>query len=106
MTGTNHRMIIDPFSFYDYKPSFGGNTAGIAPVTVVTWVPEADRRRLRAYMLLEAYCRNSSREWMSTQEEDKKRNRREYGDPGTIIHTVLTLSLVDRDGLVIAELES
>jgi len=99
------RMIIDPFSFYDYKPSFSGNAAGIAPVTVVTWVPEEDRRRLRAYMLLEAYCRNSSREWMSTQDDKSKTNRREYGDPGTIIHTVLSSLLGDDQSITIDEAE-
>lgn len=80
--------ITDQYSFYDYKPTIRNHTnRSLAP----GWVPEEDRRRLMAYHLLAGYLRNNSRAWLPTDlSEDEINSRREYGDCGTIIDTVVS----------------
>lgn len=83
-------FVIDPWTYYDYKTTFdtpGG--VGKSPVySPPKWTGHHDRR-LAAYRLLEAYCRNSSREYLP-QELDwaDKQEHREYGDPVTILEAI------------------
>ena len=79
---------IDQYSFYDYKPSMRDfNTATSMP----GWVPELDKRRLAAYMLLASYVRNNSRSWLPKDlDEADVDGRREYGDAGTIVDTIVS----------------
>lgn len=81
-------LLVDQWSFYDYKPvmqTFG--TTQLAP----SWIPNDERRRLTAYMLLSAYVRNNGRAWMPTDlTEDEILGRREYGEAATLIDSVVS----------------
>lgn len=93
------QVTIDPWSYFDYKAAFGGGATG------PSWVGN-HWRRLRAYQLLESYCRNGAREWLSigTDPVDKT-GRREYGDPATIVDTILASVIGDDQSLVTPEAE-
>ena len=84
---------IDQYSYYDYKPAFG---TVASEMMLPSWVPNDDKRRLQAYMLLAAYTRNTSRSWLDSGLSDAiKSARREYGDPATIIDSVVSSVLGD-----------
>ena len=93
-------ITIDPWSYFDYKPSFDRQQMNIIP----SWVGE-HWRRLQAYKVLESYYRNNSREWR-TAPEDLKQKLREYGDPGTIRDTVLASLLGDDISIMVEGAES
>jgi len=80
--------IIDQWSYFDYKPAMNEfKFNNLAP----GWVPEDDRRRLTAYTMLAGYVRNNSRAWLpSTLNEDEILNRREYGDPATLVDSIVS----------------
>lgn len=82
---------IDIYTYYDYKISFKGNS----PHPVPSWVPEDERRRLRAYSLLDSYLKNSARTYLSNIDENDRMSRREYGDPETIRDQILSSLLGD-----------
>jgi len=86
--------ISDPWSFYDYKESFYNRGTGQLP----TWAPPNwvgdHARRLAAYHLLDDYCKNRSRAWMSSDLDDEDRkDYREYGDPAMLVNNI-TSSIV------------
>lgn len=89
-------VVIDQYTFLDYKGEFG---KGHLDDPVEFWVGEENMRRLRAYMILESYYRNNSREFLNTENvpdpEDEKANRREYGDPFIVVETALSSLLGD-----------
>lgn len=80
---------IDPWSFYDYKPTFP-ESRGVKGNVLPMWVGE-HFRRLSAYNLLEAYYRNSARQWLdvSVVDQDDIDKRREYGDPYVIVQQMV-----------------
>ena len=69
------------------------------------WVPEADRRRLNAYMVLAAYEANISRHFLSTDDKDEEGENREYGDAALIIDQVLAALLGEEQNVVVAGAE-
>jgi len=79
---------IDQYSYFDYKPAY--DTTGSVQL-LPSWVPNDDQRRLQAYMMLAAYSRNNSRAWLDSNLSDEiKNSRREYGDPATIIDSIVS----------------
>lgn len=84
-------QISDPYSYYDYKDSFYSRSTGHKPMwEAPTWTGEHDRR-LAAYHLLDDYCKNRSRAWMSSEaDEDERKDHREYGDPGMLISNIMS----------------
>lgn len=97
-------LVVDQYSFLDYKGAISG---GRIPHQPESWIPDDDMRRLRAYMILESYCRNSAREWLNISPssegyQETKDNRREYGDPHIVVQTALS-SLMGEDQSVIVE---
>lgn len=65
------------------------------------WVPEADRRRLNAYMVLAAYEANISRHFLSSDDSDPEGENREYGDAALIIDQVLAALLGEEQNVVV-----
>ena len=100
------RLVIDSFSYLDYKEVFGFRTH-IAAQLIPSWVQYHDFRRLQAYTIYESYCRNISHIWTNHPYDELSRNRREYGDPSTIVNQILasligddqTLSIPQADGM-------
>lgn len=93
-------IVLDTWSWYDYKSTFKNNTQGWKPPA---WVGE-HQRRLRAYALLDSYCHNSARNWLDpTVEEAVRESRREYGDPDIIVETALASLLGDDMSIVVPE---
>jgi len=100
--------FIDPWSYFDYKDSFTQQNLG--PTNPNIW-PAGNLhppfwvghhwRRLQAYKLLDSYCRNSSREWLKDIREEDRRKRREYGDPDTIVESVLASLLGDDQSIIV-----
>lgn len=82
--------ISDPWSYYDYKEAFSSrSTSGKLP----TWSPPQwcgdHGRRLSAYHLLDDYCKNRSRAWMSQEaDEEDRSDYREYGDPNMLVNSI------------------
>jgi len=90
---------IDQWSYYDYKPVMQqrGSTS-----LLPGWVPPDDRRRLAAYMMLAAYVRNNGRAWLpTTLNEDEVLGRREYGDPATIVDSVVSSLLGEEQHILV-----
>lgn len=97
-------LVVDQYSFLDYKGAISG---GKMPHQPEAWIPDDDMRRLRAYMILESYCRNNAREWLNIapthpEYEDTKNNRREYGDANIVVQTALS-SLLGEDQSIIVD---
>lgn len=91
---------LDLYSYYDYKPRFRD---GLAQDAYPSWVPEVDKRRLGAYMMLESFMVNNSRTWKDvTDDESDVDERREYGDPAVVVDTILS-SLLGDDQRVFVE---
>lgn len=84
-------LIIDPWSYYDFKEAFTRAT-GPTPWTAPTWIVELeDRRRLTAYMMLESYFRLCARQWLNPEAADSdKAERREYGDANLVVNQTLS----------------
>lgn len=99
-------LIIDPWSYYDYKPTFP-ETRGIKGNLHPTWVGD-NFRRLSAYNLLEAYYRNGSRDWLdvATVSQDDIDKRREYGDPFVVVQQMVASVLGEEQNLVVDGAES
>lgn len=83
-------MIIDPYTWLDFKPTFGENGSRRNGALVPSWVGE-HHRRLSAYKMLDSYARNAARFWMSgDMDEDELNSRREYGDDATLLGQIRT----------------
>lgn len=94
-------FTIDPWTYYDYKNSFGTNLHK-GSAAVPTWVGD-HARRLQAYKLLESYYRTAAREWLNYEMSLEERTlRREYGDPATIVDQSLA-SLLGIDQSIIVD---
>lgn len=89
-------VVLDNYSNYDYKETFD---AVSGPYMAPSWVGDHSRR-LTAYALLESYYSNSSRAWLN--DEDTKKNRREYGDANVLVETAL-VSLLGNSQRIIVE---
>lgn len=91
--------VVDQWSFYDYKPVMQqrGSTS-----LLPGWVPDEDKRRLAAYMMLSAYVRNNGRAWLPTNlNEDEVLGRREYGDPAIIVDSVVSSLLGETQAILV-----
>lgn len=74
---------VDPWSYFDYKPSFTSKPPAGGP----GWAA-ADWRRLQAYKFCEDLYHNRARFWL--QDREVQDERREYGDAGALVETVLS----------------
>lgn len=80
-------LVLDPWTGLSHKSTLGAQgTDGPAP----TWVGKTHRRRLTAYLLLQAYLSNAARYWLRTTLDDPGRweQHREYGDPAMLVQTI------------------
>lgn len=95
-------LVIDPWSFYDFKKAFlaTADNTGVTVLTVPRW-PGYHWRRMSAYMLLESYYRNQAREWLYDIDEADRDKRREYGDPALIVDTVHSSLLGESQSIVV-----
>lgn len=90
----HNEVLIDPWSFLDYKESFHKPNQ-LGGWMMPSWVGD-HKRRLTAYQVLEGYFRNAARNWLNTSVSDETRKaRREYGDPFMIVEAVLSSVLGD-----------
>lgn len=90
---TDKTKILDNYSEFEYKKLFTVVATGVGNQSMPTWVPDDDKRRLRSYLILEAFYRNKAREWIPTgvdAEELIDSSRREYGDPELLVETALS----------------
>ncbi|MDX2870530.1 hypothetical protein PV443_36320 [Streptomyces scabiei] len=86
-------LVIDAWSWLNYKPLFSDNL-GVPhrrafPEAYASWVPAADERRLAAYKLLAAYDNNQAGELAEIRDGESARERREYGDPSMFVDTLV-----------------
>jgi hypothetical protein len=97
---THQPLIVDRWTPFDYKR---GVTREFDPHgwLAPTWVGE-HRRRLESYRLLESYRANASRNYLSTDDDEQRRNRREYGDSNLIVQTIVDAVIGD-DATVVGE---
>jgi hypothetical protein len=95
---TTSELIIDPWTYFDFKKSFE-NRSTPNGLMLPSWVGE-HARRLKSYQMLESYCRNTARAWMShSLDPDDKANRREYGDADLLIKSVTSSVLGDSQNI-------
>jgi len=88
------RLVIDGWSWLNYKPVFSDPARGmpnrrVFPEAQAMWVPADDERRLAAYKLLTAYDNNQAAELAAVIDGDAARDRREFGDPAMFVDTLL-----------------
>jgi hypothetical protein len=83
-------VIIDQWAPLSYKPIV---EAGKIPIDLPTWVGSEHVRRLRAYAVLACYRENIAREWLNIDDDEKRRQHREYGDASLIIETIVAAIL-------------
>jgi hypothetical protein len=88
-------MVIDAWSWLNFKPVFSDPTLGMPnrrafPEAHATWVPAADERRLAAYKLLAAYDNNQAGELAEIRDGATARERREFGDPSMFVDTLVS----------------
>ncbi|MEW9521789.1 hypothetical protein [Streptomyces tubercidicus] len=87
-------VVIHAWSWLNYKPIYS-NDLGMPnrrafPEAQAMWVPAEDERRLAAYKLLAAYDNNQAAELAALGGDPGTRDRREFGDPSTLIETVMS----------------
>lgn len=83
----SQEIVIDQWTWLDHKPSFVYQHKN--PWTAPSWVGD-HHRRLRAYQLLDGYYMNSGRNWMGDMPDEKRADRREYGDAQTVVNQIVT----------------
>ena len=93
-------FVIDPYTYYDYKESFGTQHNAMSDIGAPSWVGD-HWRRLQAYKLLESGYRNAAREWLNGASDDDKAKRREYGDAVTIRDGILSSLLGDDMSIIV-----
>lgn len=82
--------LLDRWSNFDFKPKYN---AYISPIVLPSWISDDETRRLRAYAMLDSYCKNKSRVWLSAGspvDASPDDERREYGEAGLIVKTTLS----------------
>ena len=82
--------LLDNWSNFDFKPKYN---AYVAPIILPSWISDDETRRLRAYAMLDSYCKNKSRVWLSAGtpvDSAPDEDRREYGEAGLIVKTTLS----------------
>lgn len=87
--------VVDQYTFYSYKPAWDDFAKSIPH-----WVGDDNKRRLQAYQMLDAYFHNASRLYMNTSSEQEKLERREYGEPHTIVSQTVS-SVLGKGGLTL-----
>jgi hypothetical protein len=88
------RLILDAYSPLSHKQLIGDGRQVVTPTTLIhSWVPLHERRRLAAYLILDAYRKNSVRIFLGRASLLEQADHREYGDVqlilGRIAHGVL-----------------
>jgi hypothetical protein len=88
------RLILDAYSPLSHKHLIGDGRQVVTPTTLIhSWVPLHERRRLAAYLILDAYRKNSVRIFLGRASLLEQADHREYGDVqlilGRIAHGVL-----------------
>lgn len=96
------RIFIDNWSYLDFKSTFGFRNH-VSQQLIPGWVGW-HYRRIQAYTILESYYRNVARLWLEIDEEAKY-NRREYGDPATVVDQIMASLLGDRQHISILDAE-
>ena len=89
---------VDQYSALDHKAIMRSNMDHLP-----RWVPIVDRRRLTAYLLLDAYHNNVARAFLNNDPNDPDRQDtwQEYGDIGVIVRRIAAAILGEQPGLVI-----
>ena len=87
-------LVIDAWSWLNYKPIFSDQTLGVPhrrafPEAYASWVPDDDVRRLASYKVLAAYDNNQAGELAELRDGPSARERREFGDPSMFIDTLV-----------------
>lgn len=98
------QLLLDTWSYLNFKESYGDGRGltinGGSVWSPPGWIPADDARRLRAYMLYDAYYRLAAREWLKpTTPEEEKNNRREYGDYFILVETAISSLMGDKQTL-------
>jgi hypothetical protein len=104
------RLVIDGWSWLNYKPVFSDPARGmpnrrVFPEAQAMWVPAHDERRLAAYKLLTAYDNNQAAELAAVIDGDAARDRREFGDPAMFVETLLAHVLGREQHIAVAGAE-
>lgn len=101
-------FVLDTWSALSHKaPLRDQAEARLTGWTAKSWVGPEHQRRLAAYMVLAAYEANVARELLSTSNPDVDRDeRREYGDAGLIVDTVLSALLGETQEIVVPGAEA
>lgn len=92
-------LILDAWAGLSHKRGLSGQA--IRGWAAPTWVGE-HRRRLTAYVVLQAYLDNCARHFASVDTEAAQRERREYGDAALLVH-VARQKLLGEDPQLVVE---
>lgn len=109
LIATARALIIDGWSWLNYKPVFSDNlgmpSRRVFPESQAMWVPDTDQRRLAAYKMLAAYDNNQAAEIAAVIDGPDARERREFGDPSMFIDTLMSHVLGREQHITVAGAE-
>ncbi len=89
-------ITIDQWSPLSHIEAIGQPGVHLRLDVAHTWVPDSERRRIAAYLVLAAYRNNVAREFLRNgTTEEQRRAYREYGDPSVIIDRIVAAVLGD-----------
>lgn len=90
---------IDAWAALDHKMVAG---TGQPYWSAAPWIPQGERRRLNAYLVLAAYMHNNARSFLPWSAGIEARlERREYGDPALLVDTAHAAMLGDEQQIVV-----
>ena len=94
--------VLDTWSALSHKgPLRDEQEARVNGWTGKSWVGDEHRRRLAAYTVLAAYEANVAREFLSTTDQSDRDDRREYGDAGLVLDTVIAALIGETQEIVV-----
>jgi hypothetical protein len=96
-----NELVFDTWTTLTFKQQFGPRRVPGQSWTAPTWVGEDHRRRLLAYMVLQAYIDNAAREFLPGKTTAEKAEHREYGDPSLFRNAALSAVLGEGQAITV-----
>jgi hypothetical protein len=98
---TLERFRLDPWTPLSHKQIIGDGVYQPPAAYAPSWVDGENRRRLNAYMVLQAYLDNASRHFLAVQDVETRNEQREYGDAALVVASVRASLLGDDQQIIV-----
>lgn len=91
------QLVLDTWASISYKAPFQLGD-GRSALFTQGWMSDQDKRRLTAYMVYEAYCKNRAAHFLDAEQ---RKDHREYGDAALIVKEALAALLGKSQTIVV-----